>query len=784
MKKMMKLFAAAFVAIVAVSCVKEMNNGASQENVKMVDVTFGADLNAADEGESKAHVGYNGDTPVMHWTEGDKVAVINANTKEIYEFALCGGENTSNGVFTGQVPEADLVSENQEWCIVYPFACVEKLRSKATTSTEKHVLDAVLPTEQAAVNGGFDEGVNMLVDVTTSLDAGAKMFPIGTFLRLDLAGSGITSVTVFNNDNRLNSGLCRPNLVPSISTAGISGSYLNPTGSNSFQNKVVLVPSAGQETILPGTYYLVCRDQFEFGMTLKFTNSEGKVAYYSSNTDEGVKDRNKTIHIKHTPASPAWDASVLNWKNEEKVVLDFSSQLFEEALPTTKNTSIDGTYTLPSSSRQVKISTTAAEQYAAFTPSATRGLLFSKTGDYIEFPAVPGKKLKEVQVTTAYKSALSANVTDENGVDMDGEYVSALYAGNVYSYILPRAEINKRYRYVVKSVSNGAEQLHLQKITLIYSGDDVAEISGVTASAVNSFDGFTVKGELLGGGLDAATWGIEYGTSADALSEAATGNGGKIDQFVEAAPGTYYVRVWASADGGENKTYSETVTVTVAPFSGTITLDFSYIGAVNNISYVGTSVEGRVPETVTYIHNFVNEAPGAYDYYTYTNSEGVWPFTMCCHDESDSDNAAYGFQTTSTDQTITGIRLGKSRTSYWWISLPNVPGYRLTGIKTWSNSYDARFYVCTSEKETFSKNRVGFLEGANIYTKPVSDDPKTEDVNESNSEIVKSELDDNGLYLLDLDVKSKSHAAEDQLWLTATSNRIFNKFILSYETVN
>lgn len=755
MKKMMKFFAAAFVAIVAVSCAKEIINNGQASDVKMVDVTFGADLNAADEGESKAHVGYNGNTPVMHWTKGDKVAVINANTKEIYEFTLCGGEDTSNGVFTGQVPETDLSSENQEWCIVYPFASVNDFREKAATDKDKHVLDAVLPTEQAAVNGGFDEGVNMLVDVTTSLEAGAQMFPIGTFLRLDIAGSGITSVTVFNNDNRLNSGLCRPNLVPSISTAEISSSYLNPISSNGFQNKVVLVPSAGQETILPGTYYLVCRDQFEFGMTLKFTNSEGKVAFYSSNTDEGVKDRNKTIHIQYTHASPAWDASVLKWKNEEKVVLDFSSQLFEEALPTTKNTAIDGTYTLSSSSRQVKISTTAAD-HEAFTPSATRGLLFSKTGDYIEFPAVPGKKLKEVQVTTAYKSSLSANVTDENGVDMDGEYVPALYAGNVYSYILPSAELNKKYRYVVQSVSTSAEHLHLQKITLIYAGDDVAEISGVTASAVNSFDGFTVKGELLGGGLDAATWGIEYGTSADALSEAATGNGGKIDQFVEAAPGTYYVRVWASTDGGENKTYSDVMTVTVKPFSGTIVFDFTTDDIIRqNLSYVGTT-DSKAPDTATDIlAERKMTVTGISDYFTYATSDGVFPFTLLSYiDPTVSESTGYVFR---NEGSYDGFRVHPCGYTYSvFMSIPKVDGYNLTKVTFYSTVDSARAHVCTSAI-AYDKDQIGSVSGSSVK-------------------------DGDGSYKYEMSLKE--HSADDQCWLIYSKNRWNRKIVFEYTKVN
>lgn len=749
MKKMMKFFAAAFVAIVAVSCLQEMENGTPDSGVKMVDVTFGVSTEDTDV-EGKAHVGYNGATPVMHWTKGDQVAVIDANTGTIYPFTLCGGEDTSNGMFTGQLPEDVLASETQSWALVYPYASVEKFVSKGT----RHQVEAVLPVQQDAVNGGFAEGVNMLVCGTSTLED-VKMFPIGNFFKIEIQGTGITSLTVFNNDNQLNAGLCRPN----IHSTTASGSYLNPTGSNRFSNKIVLVPAAGQETIAPGVYYLVCRKKYETGLTLKFTNAEGEVAFYSSdvNPDPVATGRNNTMDLG------TWDAASLNWKKEEVITIDFSSQPFTEALPTTENTAVSGTYTLESSMRQVAISTTADAENEAYIASSTRGLLFDNAGDYIEFPAIPGKKLKEVQVTTAYKSTLTANVTDASGNDMDGEFAVKLYAGNVYSHILPKAEINKKYRYKVESVSNAL--VRLQKITLIYAGDDMAEIAGVTASATNAYDGFSVKGELLGAGLDAAAWGIEYGTSEDALAEVATGNGGVIDHFVEAAEGTYYVRVWASADNGTTKTYSAVTSVTVKKFSGTITFDFSSAEAVQqNISYVGTT-GASAPKTATDITVFVNTIDGVYDYYTYTTADGVWPMTMLCHDTNASSNTGYGFAINADvdgdeEGDGYGIRFGNGTDRYCWISVPVVNNYRLVGVSTCCTKNDGRFYVCTST-ESYDKNRIGYLDEPN----------GTQD-------------DVNHRFEYDLNLTEGTHAADTQIWIAATSNRVYTKFIFTYEKVN
>ena len=278
MKKMMKFFAAAFVAIVAVSCAKEIINNGQASDVKMVDVTFGVAM-AEDDEETKAHVGYNGKTPVMHWTAGDKVAVVDANTGSIYEFTLREGENTSNGVFAGQLPEAALNAENPQWAVVYPFSAVTGKDAYAAGDKGKMTLNAVLPVEQEAVNGGFAEGVNMLVCGTSTFED-VKMFPIGNFLKVEIEGTGITSLTVFNNENGLNSGVLKA-VIPNAASS-VSGAYLNPTSTAGFKNKVVLVPAAGETTIAPGTYYLVCRKLYAQGMTLKFTNTEGEVAFYSS----------------------------------------------------------------------------------------------------------------------------------------------------------------------------------------------------------------------------------------------------------------------------------------------------------------------------------------------------------------------------------------------------------------------------------------------------------------------------------------------------------------------
>ena len=748
MKKMMKIFAAAFVAIVAVSCVKEnMENGGQNSDVKMVEVTFGADINADEEAEGKAHIGYDGNTPVMHWTKGDKVAVVDMNTSTIYEFTLCGGENTSNGMFTGQLPETSIKdadgnpAENQNWAILYPYSAIDNSIPKdIKIDGNKYMLDAILPVQQHAVNNGIAEGVNMLVCARQTLEEGVLMFPIVNFLKIEIQGTGLTSLEVFSNSNASVASAVRPQIA---NNGKDTGSYLNAWNCNRFSNKVELIPAEGQETIAPGTYYLVCRNGFQKGMTLKFTNVDGRMAYYSSDADPNVANRNMTIDLK------AWDMASLNWKNEEIVTIDFASQPFVEELPT-DNTAATGSYTLPSNQKKVNIMTTAIDAEKTYVAGTNRGLLFRTAGDYIEFPAIAGKKLKEVKVETSYESYLMSCVTDAEGKDMTSGDLRSYHGNTLLSHVLPKSEINKPYRLMVRSVSDDDIYVRLQKVTLVYVGDDVAEISGVEASAVNAFDGFTVTGAMSGVGLDAASWGIEYGTSVEALTEVATGDGGVINQFVAAASGTYYVRIWASADGGKNKTYSEVVTVEVKSFSGTITFDFAL---TDNITIVGTSSGNNPITTVNKNRTFVGE-----DYYSYTTSEGVYPFTVYSY-----WNKTEGKRTNiSKDGTLLSycvsnggrFRCSPCNASYpVWLSIPKVAGYKLTLVT----------YYANNDSRAAGVDSCATLEESVIASAVCQD--KTE-------------------YRYTIELADKEISSETQYYFRFLTNGYYSKIIFEYEKVN
>lgn len=719
---MMKFFAAAFVAIVAVSCVKEMGTESPKDKVKMVDVTFGADLDDL----TKTISGTENDAPAVLWTEGDKVAVYDSLSAKVYEFTLCGGIGTSAGVFTGQLPETSLKAEKQAYVMVYPFEAVVKYH-EYSVDDERHQIDVTPMVEQPATPGSFAEEANLSAGLTRNLGEGVVMYSLPSYIKIGLEGSGITSVTVYDNNNmNCVTGSGRVNV-----HAYRTNRFWNPASGSSSQNRVTLIPASGTE-IAAGTYYLTHRPAgaFSKGMTLKFTNADGRAAYYSTD-DAPNSDKGKTIPVG------TWNAESLNWKQVEEFTVSFTSWPFEE---TAADNRLSGTYTIAGNGRQVSMNTSADR--------TSNGLLFNTAGDYIEFPAVPGKRLREVQVYTA-GNGLKGTVLDADGNIVGGAEYS-LYGSNYYTFIIPHSEINTKYRYQVTTTNSTPR---IKTIRLTYAGDDVAEISGVNATVENSFTGFTVKGELQGSSLDAASWGVEYGTSAEVLSEAATGNGGKIDQLVEAAAGTYYVRVWASADNGANKTYSDVMTVEVKPFSGTITFDFSSPETVTtNITYVGTT-GSSAPATASDITKFVSTVDGVSDYYTYSTPEAVWPFTILCRDTDATNDTGYGF---AIDSSGYGIRMGNSGTRYCMMSIPVVKGYRLNGFTTYCTTNSGRFAI-TSSNAGYSTDRLYYTERPTGSTAP---------------------------YEYTVDLTDMSNTDETQCWLSVTNNRVFTKFIFKYEKLN
>lgn len=669
MKKMIKYIAVAFAAIVTVSCVNEMENGGSVQNARMVDVTFGVNIDDVDI--TKTSLGVENDHPAVLWTRGDKVAVWDGT--QINEFTLVSGEGTSSAMFTGQVTEGA-----EKYCVIYPY---ESVLSYDKLDGAYQLFNLVTPVEQKVPVGGFAEGANVTVGYTNDLTQGVTLYNAGGYIRIEIVGSGMKSVTVFDNNNAVIAGTqtaCIP----------INGDgYIRGRSDKLAANKVVLLPVDGKTGLDQGVYFLSLRGhKYTSGMTVKFENVDGTVAYYTSSTADNNSTANYTIDLGQA------DVSRINWKKTDVMELDFELQKwpFDVALSAKdKAAEIYGTFTLTSNGKGFNLKSVAHESESLISD---RGVRMATQGDYIEFPAVPGKKLKEVRVYSTGK--FTGCVSDAEGESHSGT-AYYLRTGGTYTYLLPYSTLNTRYRLTVTGSST-----RVTKLTLYYVGDDVAELSSVSATASNSFTGFTIKGEIAGSGLDAASWGVQYAVADGDWTDGPVGNGGKINELIEVPAGTYNVRVWASADGGTNKIYSDISIVEVKAFAGTITLDF--INNVDeNVEFVSTTDEDAgAPQALNKWRNMTGE-----DTYLFRTPEGEFLFTFYSHKESETADRIqmkYAINPNSL-----GLRVdssGNTSKGFAYMSIPAITGWNLNKIEyhstkdgAHSSIYDRPYYATGAE---------------------------------------------------------------------------------------
>lgn len=660
MKKMMEYIAVAIAAIVTVSCVNEMENGGSVQNARMVDVTFGVNIDDVDI--TKTSLGVENELPAVLWTTGDKVAVWDGT--QINEFTLVSGEGTSNAMFTGQVTEGA-----EKYCVIYPY---ESVVSYDKQDGAYQLFDLVTPVEQKVPVGGFAEGANVTVGYTNDLTQGVTLYNAGGYIRIEIVGSGMKSVTVFDNNNAVIAGTqaaCIP----------INGDgYTRGRSDKLASNKVVLLPVDGKTGLDQGVYFLALRGhKYASGMTVKFENIDGRVAYYTSSTAEDTSGANVTIDLGRA------DVSVINWKKIDIMELDFESQNWpfnEELSASDETTSVDGEFTLIANGKGFNLKSVAHASEGILSSKGFR--LATTNSDYIEFPAVPGKRLKEVRVYSSGK--FTGYVSDAEGESHSGT-AYYLRTGGTYTYLLPYSTLNTRYRLTVTGSST-----RVTKLTLYYVGDDVAELYSVSATASNSFTGFTIKGEIAGSGLDAASWGVQYAVAEGDWIDGPGGNGGKINELVEVPAGTYNVRVWASADGGANKIYSDISIVKVSTFSGTITLDFVN-NVDDNVEFISTTDEDAGVPTKLDVWRYMTGE----DTYLFKTPEGEFLFTFYSHKVSETaDRTEMRYAITPNKAGFGVYSAGNTSQGYAYMSIPAISGWKLKMVEYWvpkSGSYSSIF---------------------------------------------------------------------------------------------
>lgn len=678
MKKTMKYTLAALISIsAALSCTKEMSETAAPS--KLVYKVFGATSE-----QEKTSINFT--TPAIIWSAGDELAVFADPTtakKTAEKLSMLSEPGLSTASFGGDITEA-----SGSYFFTYPY--LEGTSDVAIKEANKSVsFTTILPSVQKVGPNEIYNGALITAGHCAAGESTVTMYPIVSFLKLGISGSDIASVKVYANSSSIVSG----SLSATYNMKNPASSYLNPRTAAEMSNAITLLPKSG-DSLSEGNYFLCTRKGYKGsagdvnGMTIKFTKTDGTATYLSQDDEpagtEDMDAANQTIDLG------AFNSASLNWKKQTVVEVTLGNgsaavQPFTTDIPTSG--AVDADYALPDGlSFHIKSTTGGLNK---------SGLAMTTAGDYIELPALPGKKLKEVEIYTA--GGYEGTITDLSGNVVAGAS-RRLYATITYTYIIPHSSANTRYRILTNPKEGKCK--NITGIKLYYSGND-SDIYVTTGTASLEGKTVTVTGNTIIAGdvaLTDITCGIEssYDKETWTTLSSATPSTTTFDETVTVGQGTTYLRAYAQVNGS-GKVYGDAVSVSTS----TIVLDFDFSSQTiseANVAVVGTTDSAH---SLTALPKSNRTMTGE-DTYTYKFSDyAVTNFSIISHwistNEAGSERSEmqYYYTTTGLRSTTAGNSPSSAKYNYF-MSLPTIPGYKLTLVEVWYTSASRKMDIVTA----------------------------------------------------------------------------------------
>lgn len=174
----------------------------------------------------------------------------------------------------------------------------------------------------------------------------------------------------------------------------------------------------------------------------------------------------KTVTVKQNGSSPT--------PGGNEITIDFGQgpNIATPALPSTKVTGpVTATYTIAGYEFVVNAPVAYFLQdgsiYNPPTPEPNKGLYISKQGAYLAFPAIAGKSLQKVVVSTPNSSgsAIKIAINDANGVAAEGGTNQTINSNETVTFNLSNTTENTSYRIEVMNSKN----FQINKLVLTYS---------------------------------------------------------------------------------------------------------------------------------------------------------------------------------------------------------------------------------------------------------------------------------------------------------------------------
>ena len=200
MKKTFKFFAAALAIVAAASCSKELTNDNTDQGLEqeLVHKVFSASLNVDDETKTTLHT----DGVTVHWTEGDKIALIPVGATNASYFSI--NPESIDGTFAdfeGQTVEAT------DYVGVYPSGLFDYSQSSWDGSMIHYFKGSTLATQYAHV-GDFPTTSNGNANIaisTTAKDGHLYFQNVNAYFKFQLAFDNATEIVIsadaISNDN-------------------------------------------------------------------------------------------------------------------------------------------------------------------------------------------------------------------------------------------------------------------------------------------------------------------------------------------------------------------------------------------------------------------------------------------------------------------------------------------------------------------------------------------------------------------------------------------------------
>lgn len=440
----MKKILFALFMLSALSCVKEQPMNNPQDMAADVRQVV---LCASNEAQTKTY--FNKDNGTITWnTTEDPLAIFDGGLQEF----TCSevSQDQTLAYFTGS---ADVAKTS--WIAVHPYSHASVVNSELVVK---------IPSFQTArAKGGIQQGENTsaaVVSVVNGEPQGFTMMNVGGLLKFTVSETGIKTIT--------------------FSTIG--GEPLTGNVKLSFED------GKPKTTVLDGETFVTLKAA---DMTSGFAAGDYFACVLPVNLSQGIRIDMEKIDGKTASVAAKTPAEVLRSGDLEFAGVDTGASWYMPELSTIEldfpngswpfveetNGGASHTASTAWATGQEEQMTLRADNSILFymncsnycSATGSNGLRFGKAaGDYMLFPAIPGKSLKKVAVTFLADDNMKAAIRTRSGCSdvLGGEAVGKQTTGTTYEYNLTGTARNMQYRY---ELTGANDVTHISKIVLTYA---------------------------------------------------------------------------------------------------------------------------------------------------------------------------------------------------------------------------------------------------------------------------------------------------------------------------